>query len=295
MCYFRLCKDSHGRGDLFSLPSLLTSQMDHSHQGRAGMLSAAHPPNAAWISLPLKPRQKNIPNTITSIELSRELVHHSTKPSRAVCQSANISEQRLIICAKLSCTPRTAPASQQISKCEDEWFGPFLLFIVPFYPRIPDYQFQRWCPEPIAVVLWQSDVAVSLRALPGKLLAEPWDPSQDCCCLHSRVVWDCELFHPVESLLPLFQANKTLDEELFSLCSGVIADCSVWGGSVAECAGWCATGLITETSGLWIAKIQGWGGAGGAWISGEPWKPPKFHARSGSSVFWGRSLGTKAG
>lgn len=85
-------------------------------KGRAGMLSAAHPLNAACISLPLKPQQNTFLRWSQNIELLGELVHHSSTPNSSVCQSANISEQRI----NKTCKAKgTAPASQQITKRED--------------------------------------------------------------------------------------------------------------------------------------------------------------------------------
>lgn len=74
------------------------------------------------------------------------------------------------LCKAKSACPGTAP-SQQISECEDEWFGPFLLFIVSFCPRIPNYQF----PE-IAHTPFFNTVAVGCfhGPLAGKLLLKHW-------------------------------------------------------------------------------------------------------------------------
>lgn len=94
---------------------------------------------------------------------------------------------------------------------------------------------------------------------------------------HPAGLWrDCQLLHgdiPWNHFCSLFQANKTLDEELLSPCipghSWVqCVRCKGLLNVLADEVLWIITHILIA-SGLWMAKVQGWGGAGGNWSQGS--------------------------
>lgn len=121
-------------------------------KGRAGMLSAAL--NAAWISLPLKPQQQQQEkHSWDDQKILNRWEKWFITPRSQTEQFVNL--QIFQICAKAKLQ---AQEQLQISKWEGEWFVPFLLFIVPFGPRIPNCPFPGMVPTPhsynIGTVWW---------------------------------------------------------------------------------------------------------------------------------------------
>lgn len=162
MCYFRLHKDGHGRVDLFSLPSLLTSQMDHSHQRRSRDAQCSSSPWCCLYFSAIKTPTENIPKMITkywSAKRTGSALHQTTQRSLSVCKCFTSEQRKTCAKPKLHAQERLLQVSES-QKWEDEWFVPFLLFIEPLYRRIPTINCQGWCPHSIPIILWQSDVSI---------------------------------------------------------------------------------------------------------------------------------------
>lgn len=144
-------------------------------------------------------------------------LHQSKQCSLSICKYFRAEKNHL--CKAKSACP--AP-SQQISECEDEWFGPFLLFIVSFCPGIPNYQFPEMVPTLHSVRCFHGPLA-------GKLLLKHWDLSgllpphtAGLGAVHGDILWH-HFCHFSKQTGPWIRS-----------CSGQLLQCL----RTALCAGW---------------------------------------------------------
>lgn len=223
--------------------------------------------------------------------VERELVHHSTEPNRAVCQS----QDREWSVQRQSCTPRSANLNMKVNDLSLFYY--LLCLFIPKNPKLsiprggaqaPFLQYRDSQMFPSSLKSPPSEAAVkSLRSQSGFLLP----PTHQGCAGTVR--------HSTMTSCGTTSAHFSKQTGPWVRnCSAPAAQVS-WG--VSDCWMCCLMWqlwIINDTliaSGLWIAKVQGWGGEGGNWKSAEPREPPKFHIMSCLSVFWGCSLGTKGG
>lgn len=161
LCVILGCIKTAMEGEIYSLfhfcwlPKWITAI-----KGRAGMLSAAHPPNAVCISLPLKPQQKkNIPKMITkywTVERTGSSLHQSKQCSLSICK---YFRAEIIICAK----PNVHVQEQlQVSRSQNVKMNELALFyylLCLFVQESQTINSQR-LPTLHSLILWQWDVSM---------------------------------------------------------------------------------------------------------------------------------------
>lgn len=144
MCYFRLHKDGHGRVDLFSLPSLLTSQMDHSHERRSRDAQCSSSPWCCLYFSAIKTPTENTPKMITkywSAKRTGSSLHQTTQQFVSLQMFHFRTEKNL--CKAKAARPGTAPARQRVSKMRRWMIFPFSIIYWAFISKNPKLSIAR--------------------------------------------------------------------------------------------------------------------------------------------------------